>query len=453
MPELVDYLHKYDLGERHPLLDAVRRTYRTQRDFQYKSRDEILDFQFKNLKQLVNHASKTIPIYQSLYGGTIDIQNWDDFHALPELNREHLIEWPIEQRISTKLTPETAPKASSKTSGTTGVQIEAPRSIQTEVWRAACRIIEYEWMNLDPSGDCVSVRFHLGNTSPNWDENLKCEVLPNWEEGALKRLIQFGKGYNISLGIQGKSLAEFICKVGAKYLCTTSTLMESAMPFVVDPKTEILIAIGEKISSPARQKLNQAYGANVYDIYGAREFGRIAAQCPEFGGHHVHDSNIHFEVVNEDRFPVESGGTGNVLVTSLQNPGMPLIRYRLGDVASLGRACGCGRGLTKIADIAGREISRIYLRGGRIEHGRRTLRFIEDLGTVGAFRLRQKDYELFTLEMTPAGSISEEGLAGVKALLSEITESEVTLNVALVDEMPITPAGKRTKLVHDFEPA
>ena len=449
----MDYLDKYDKGIAHPTLDSVRRTYRIQRDFQYKSRDEILDYQFKSLKQLLHHASKTVPMYTSLYNGTVDINSWEEFESLPELTRIHLNEWSIDQRVSTKLSADTVPRTEIKTSGTTSIPVATGRSTRAEVWRSACKLLEYDWMELNPNGATISVRFNLGPDSPNWNEELGCVVTPNWEEGLLKKLLDFGKGYQLPLGTSGRKMAEFISLVGAKHLMCTTTIMETALPFLDCPDMDLILALGETMPPATRAKISKAYGARVYDIYGAREIGRIASECPEGDGHHVHDSNIYLEIVDDHGKSVMPGESGIVLITTLQNPGMPLIRYRLGDVATVGHPCSCGRGLMHIETILGREVSRIYLQGGRKEHGRRPLRYLEELSSVKVFRLRQKDYTTFMLELTLESSIAQVEVDGLRKILNEVTESEVSLDWITVPEIPITSGGKRHRLVHDFEPA
>lgn len=453
MQAKLDYLDKHDIGTAHPMLDSVRRAYRFMRDFQHKSRDEILDHQFKSLKQLVHHASKTVPMYTSLYKGTVDIHTWEDFESLPELTRIHLNEWQIDQRVSTKLSADTVPRTEIKTSGTTSIPVATGRSTRAEVWRSACKLLEYEWMELNPKGATISVRFNLSPESPNWNEELGCVVTQNWEEGLVSKLIDFGQGYQLPLGLSGRNMAEFINLLRARHLMCTTTIMETAVPFLDCSQLDLVISLGETMPPATREKVSKAYGARVYDIYGAREIGRIASECPDNGGHHVHDSNIYLEIVNDHGKSVMPGESGNVLITTLQNPGMPLIRYRLGDIATVGSPCSCGRGLMHIETILGREVSRIYLPGGRKEHGRRALRYLEELSSVNVFRLRQGDYTAFTLELTPELSITQDEVNGLWTILNEITESEVSLDVITVPEIPITAGGKRHRLVHDFEPA
>ncbi len=131
----MDFLTKYDKGERHPALDATRRAYRFMQDFQFRSYDEIKDWQYKQLKQLVFHASKTIPMFEDLYNGKVDIQSLEEFEALPILNRDYLSHWDANKKMSMQVTEETRLRSRIKTSGTTLNPVEAFRSYRTEYWR------------------------------------------------------------------------------------------------------------------------------------------------------------------------------------------------------------------------------------------------------------------------------------------------------------------------------
>ena len=205
-----NFLERYDLREKHPVLDAIRRAYRFQRKFQNWSAEQIRDHQFKAIKQLVRHASKTVPMYKKLYGGDVDVSSWEQFFALPELSRDALVDTPLGNRASTSLTKDTVPRSFVKTSGTTGEPVILTRSIRTEVWRAACRLIEYEWWDLDPRGECLSNRFTFEPDAEGYDSIEEIIRKDDWEEGMMRRMIPCGKGYQDLPGEKSPRLAELL---------------------------------------------------------------------------------------------------------------------------------------------------------------------------------------------------------------------------------------------------
>ena len=78
-------------------------------------------------------------------------------------------------------------------------------------------------------------------------------------------------------------------------------------------------------------------GCEIHDSYSNEEFGSIAWQCSEGTNLHVADELFLLEVIDEETGePCEPGETGSVVITSFYNYAMPLIRYKLGDLATLG---------------------------------------------------------------------------------------------------------------------
>ena len=116
-----------------------------------------------------------------------------------------------------------------------------------------------------------------------------------------------------------------------------------------------VISFADPVDEQLRAKTLEAFGARILNRYSTEEFGYLAIQCSEH--EHLHALQFHnfIEIVNEEGNPCGIGETGRVLVTSLTNPGMPLIRYELGDFASWQEPCPTGLRLP----VLNTEITRI----------------------------------------------------------------------------------------------
>ena len=116
-----------------------------------------------------------------------------------------------------------------------------------------------------------------------------------------------------------------------------------------------VVSFADPIDQELRTKTREAFGARILNRYSTEEFGYLAIQCSEHD--HLHALQFHnfIEIVDDDGNPCEVGEIGRVLVTSLTNPGMPLIRYELGDYASWQEPCPSGLGLP----VLNTEITRI----------------------------------------------------------------------------------------------
>lgn len=100
----------------------------------------------------------------------------------------------------------------------------------------------------------------------------------------------------------------------------------------------------------------QAFKAPAVDVYVTNEFGVLAWSCPvRRNVLHVNDDAFVVEVLDAEGRPVSDYTVGELVVTSLGLTSMPLIRYRMGDMAArLPGRCACGRGLGLMSRVQGR---------------------------------------------------------------------------------------------------
>jgi phenylacetate-CoA ligase len=127
------------------------------------------------------------------------------------------------------------------------------------------------------------------------------------------------------------------------------------------------ICTAEKLLPSQRRIIEEALGCPLFERYGSREFGLIAAECEHHQGLHLNTAAAYVEYV-----PIQGSdeGLNEILVTDLLNYGMPLIRYRINDCTLLsGETCGCGRGYPLMRQITGRTTDVFYLPSGDVVPG------------------------------------------------------------------------------------
>jgi phenylacetate-CoA ligase len=121
--------------------------------------------------------------------------------------------------------------------------------------------------------------------------------------------------------------------------------------------------VAEPLQPSLRQKFEEEYGMDTYQMYGATEVGDIAYECSEKSGWHICEEVI-VEIVDPISGKcVEPGQLGEVVVTRL-NDIFFLFRFGTGDLSSLMvKPCQCGRTSYKINGIAGRVGDAVKVRG------------------------------------------------------------------------------------------
>lgn len=106
-----------------------------------------------------------------------------------------------------------------------------------------------------------------------------------------------------------------------------------------------------------RRRIEKACGCTTFLHYGATESGLGGGvECDVHRGCHLRESDLLVEIVHpENGTPLPDGEMGEIVITTIARRGMPLIRYRTGDLASLDRStCPCGGVTARLADIRGR---------------------------------------------------------------------------------------------------
>jgi phenylacetate-coenzyme A ligase PaaK-like adenylate-forming protein len=111
-----------------------------------------------------------------------------------------------------------------------------------------------------------------------------------------------------------------------------------------------VIYVGEAISANLRGRMETEPGVEVFGYYGASETSALGIECRAHDGIHLFTNRNVFEIVTDS----PSGLTGRIVVTTLQQQTLPLIRYALNDVISLKQGkCPCGLSYPKV-DVSGR---------------------------------------------------------------------------------------------------
>lgn len=103
-----------------------------------------------------------------------------------------------------------------------------------------------------------------------------------------------------------------------------------------------------------RRRMEEAWGAPVYDNYGSLETGNVAFECPQKDGMHVQEDMSFVEVLDVDSgTPLADGEKGHLVVTNLWESSIPVIRFNLRDRMrrTASHMCGCGIHSAKISGM------------------------------------------------------------------------------------------------------
>ena len=112
------------------------------------------------------------------------------------------------------------------------------------------------------------------------------------------------------------------------------------------------------------QKITDDWNIALYSTYASTEMNTAFNECEAQQGGHHHPELIIAEILDDDNNPVPDGEIGELTITTLGVEGMPLLRFKTGDmVTAHTEACSCGRNTLRLGPVVGRKKQMIKYKG------------------------------------------------------------------------------------------
>ena len=152
-----------------------------------------------------------------------------------------------------------------------------------------------------------------------------------------------------------------------------------------------LVCIGEPVrdqtlaSLPLGQDLANLWAAKVYSTYASSEIITSFCECEAGTGGHLHPDLAVLEILDDQGNAMPDGEIGEVVVTPLQIEGMPLLRFRTGDLSfQRTERCVCGRNTPRLGPILARRKQMIKLKGTTL-YPEMIARALDEFGDIGEY--------------------------------------------------------------------
>jgi len=209
-------------------------------------------------------------------------------------------------------------------------------------------------------------------------------------------------------------------------------------------KPLFIVSSAETLTDEMRSKIKSVFGCPIYDLYGSRECGALAGECRE-GNLHIFSFNHHVEVVNSQGVEVNPGEMGTVLVTTLHNHAMPLLRFEIGDFAVKGPAqCKCGNPLPTLQRISGRISNSFIKADGTIIHGEFFTHLFYNRNWLRQFQVVQEKYDEIKIyiSLNPDSALPDQDRQEINTHIRKVMGSECRIEYFFVEVIPKSPQGK-----------
>lgn len=409
----------------------VKRIYDLKRK-QYANKNNIINYPTKKLKNIIDHAYKNVPYYNKLLKNKHlcldDIKNLEDINKIPLTNKTDVRDSKIEDVMSKGTIIKEC--HTERTSGSTGIPLEVLRTNKD---------MDYRWAK-----ECY-VLFECGGKINDKIVFLRAEPMKKYwfqKLGILRtNSVIIRQTIPKIIDELSEEKPDVLDSFPSVYLLLSNHIKESG----INPR--IGLSSGENLSKKMRETINSAYDIELFQDYSSTEFGRIAFECKEHEGMHIISDDIIVEFI-KDGENVSAGEEGEIVITALHNYGMPIIRYRMGDIGILSdENCNCGRTIPMIERIEGRTDDYIKLPSGKVISPR-SVNILEWVYGINEFQIVQEKIDKIVVLLVKGKNFSEKTIVEVMNYIkSGCFDEPIDVEVKIVDSIERGRAGKIRNVV------
>jgi phenylacetate-CoA ligase len=312
-------------------------------------REKLQQLQLKKFKKILNWAYKNSPFYRSLYRKagleSGDIKTADDIRKVPKTEKSMLREaqgrepYPYGTILSVPLEQVTEYR---QTSGTTGQPVYHPETWQDWEWSAeswAYALYAQGYRDYDrifmPFGYSINIAFWAAHYAA---EKIGCEVIPGGVLDTEARILKM------------KELRATAFMATPTYILG---MADTARKMGIEPAKDLYIkritAAGEPGACipTTKKRMEEMWGAKVYDQVGATEIGHWGFECQAQAGLHILEAFhlVEIEDIETGAAITEPGRKGSMVVTTFDRFAHPCIRFDSKDIIEWNpiEQCECGR--------------------------------------------------------------------------------------------------------------
>jgi phenylacetate-CoA ligase len=305
------------------------------------------------LEESLAYAKRHVPLYSTQeWISCLDGRNPLDLSSWPVLERQVLHDYTDELVAEPEIKGIIYRKSSASTDKP--VRIRWDPSAAAWIWANEYRSLQWHGIGIGPK---TLILWGFEDRLANWVLNRKYfstkQLTKDQLDAAARYLIEKRPPLVWGMPSAVSQLARYI---GANY------------PDAPKPLASFAKVGGEQVFAFQRQEIQEYLGARPISVYGCSEMGAVAAECPQ-GSMHIFAPHVHIEIF-KDGAPAPTGELGDLVLTTLSNRAMPLIRYRQGDMGALSpEPCSCGLPHPVLSQLKARAKDVFETPSGKTVHG------------------------------------------------------------------------------------
>jgi len=397
---------------------------------QYWRPEKLESYREQQLERTLRAAAK-IPFYAERLGTAPQAS---DLRRLPVLKRSEVEPLSLSVR---SLYPLGTRFVEGRSSGTSGVAVKLLFDSSHQRGRNAARTRYLRVNGWNP----------LGRTVWFAGARLLTESDPDYQAEAelIRRFASFGVKF-FPTGMPFSEQATLLARLRAVFVYGFPSGIDGILRALEEtgqslPSLRHVLCGGEVMDDSLRERARRRLGLDLRDNYGSTE-AFLAFQCPE-GSYHVNAEHVLIEIVDEASHEAAAGEMGKVLVTTLENYLMPLVRYEIGDYAIAARGgCACGRTLPLLGRVLGRETNLFRRPDGSLESSWPAVGILRGFPEVKLFQIVQKSIVQICVRYVADRPLTPESETRIQAKFRGHLGDQTAVAFEQVAEIGRTPGGK-----------
>lgn len=416
---------------------------------EYLNKEEIDKLVNNEFIELVNYCYNNVPYYRELFDREgIDVKSFKDKSDIVKIpfltkdilreNKDKLVAKNVDKNKLQLIT----------TSGSTGTPLGLYVDSDNTMKEWAYTLHLWKRVGYMPDSSRLVLR----------GKYFREQILrgKNWQYDALRRELSC----NI-FDMCDKNLEEY-CKAIEKYkpefvhgytsaiqmLCNYIEKRESG----IRHKFKAVLAVSENVTDFQREYIESVLETRVFSFYGHSERLVMAGECENSTEYHVEPLYGIAEIIDSEGNVVDGLETGELVTTGFCNKGMPLLRYKTGDMASWStdKTCLCGRKSIKINKVRGRKQEVLINSENKIVPFT-AISYDFFHFNVKKYQFYQENIGKVILRIVPDDNFSKKDEMKIVEILEGETRGKIKYTIQIVNEIPLRKNGKQQLVIQKLE--
>jgi phenylacetate-coenzyme A ligase PaaK-like adenylate-forming protein len=412
---------------------------------QWWSREQIDKYQNDKLCQLIQHAYKNVPYYKELFRKIRlkpdDIQTKDDLHKIPITTKNDLKKYQGKHKALNISQNELLYRGSS---GSTGEPFQFYKTKCSESFNHATAIRAWQWMGYKLGDKYVKISMNPRSSIMKRIQDkvnnclyLSANQLTSKEFDYIqKAIMKFDP-----LFIRAYPVPFYYLAINIK---ATGGYRQQAL--------KGLNTTGSTLHQKVRVEIEDIFQVSIFDSYSC-EGGANFSQCPSKLFYHPAEEYAISEFIEDSFTSTNEEHPVRHITTDLHNYASPFIRYDTQDYVILAdqKSCTCGREYINVKKILGRDSDILITPSGKYLIVENFVAYFEWINEVEQIQVVQKRKNEITINMIVNKDFTRKVYDKILNYWKDYIGTDVNVKIKLVDEIQLTPTGKRRTVIRNPE--